>query len=1018
MSVERKPFPTTVAVVAATETSVDEKSEISNQSHNSDWSEAEERAIVRKLDFLLMPLLIAGFFVLQLDRGNIGNALTDFFLKEVGITQFQFNVGNQLLSLGIVLLELPSNLILYRVGPQKWISCQIICWGLVATFQAFQRGKGVGVYYATRLLLGLLEAGFIPAGLYTLTQWYKRQETSRRFVAFFLGNMLASAASGLIAYGILQMRGVAGLSGWQWMFLIEGMLTIVVGIIFGLFMPYSPENSSTILGYSYFTPREVYILTQRVAGDSVASDTKPKYVRWADIRAAFSRWYMYPQLTVSFCAIAVISPLGTYQPSMIASYGYDRLQANALASVGNWIVIVLSLAFGWIADKTSRRGGLILFASVLSFAFCLATRQLATSTNRDLKYGVLICCALWGSIIHPLNGSWLAVNIPNPAERSISMAVLIMTVNTAGLAGAQIFQAQDAPLYRTGFTVILSLIAKTITSGSYAKEAIWSEAGGSLCPKRKVSTLYINRLFVLPWLLVLVNVVSRSQELFFAVATLSEVPVKMRLPTRFICFNSLLYLGAVATQVANFEISHETAEAHECGELCQKRLGLTIPADVKAVGRDFDVDFYTTAGNFSRASSKPGDVLKLEAIDPKTLSIDGGASAYRFQYVSLDADGSIVPVTGFIAFPFTPHISPFHDGEAPTRYRLAAFAHGTIGIFRGCAPSNSPMLYDYGTWQPALQRGYAIVATDYAGLGNNETTHKYLYFPAHASDLYYSVVAARKLFGDRLTDEWVSFGHSQGGGAAWKLAESIYVRSDASYLGTVAVAPATYAASQLFDSETDTTAGGGNSSSGSTTPGVGFLPLLPTAVQRVIPSYSESILAPTLRKRVSMVEHAQLCLEGVLGLTLDLNISQIASVEGALRDRPTLMKWQNMSAPAQGDVSPAPILVIQGQRDSAVRWKTTVDAWERACTAGNEVHLRLLPTQGHRPSLSAGAPEWLAWLDQQFEKAAANAKAGACKVPLQNKCTKFTREPFNDGFVRAPTDVDLKPYLGPMLNFM
>ncbi|KAM3554341.1 hypothetical protein ARSEF4850_006511 [Beauveria asiatica] len=129
MSSEKDLFQHAVAAVAATETSVGEKSETSSQSPSGDWSETEEKAIVRKLDLLIIPLLIAGFFVLQLDRGNIGNALTDFFWKEVGITQFQFNVGNQLLSLGIVLLELPSNLILYRVGPQKWISCQIIYWG-------------------------------------------------------------------------------------------------------------------------------------------------------------------------------------------------------------------------------------------------------------------------------------------------------------------------------------------------------------------------------------------------------------------------------------------------------------------------------------------------------------------------------------------------------------------------------------------------------------------------------------------------------------------------------------------------------------------------------------------------------------------------------------------------------------------------------------------------------------------------------------------------------------------------
>jgi MFS family permease len=468
MLIEKEPLP---SALDACSTGPDKESSGSGQLAHDNWSEADEKSVIRKLDFSIMPLLIAGFFVLQLDRGNVGNALTDLFLTEVGITQLQFNIGNQLLSLGIVLLELPSNLILYRVGPQKWISCQIVCWGLVATFQAFIKGKGVGVYYATRLLLGLLEAGFIPAGLYTLTQWYKRNETSRRFTAFFLGNMTASAASGLIAYGILQMRGIAGLSGWQWMFLIEGIITIVIGIVFILFMPHSPANPSNILGHSYFTSREIHILTHRVAIDNPAQSSGHKYVKWADIKAAFSRWYIYPQLIVSFCCIAIISPLGTYQPSIIASYGYDRLQANALSSVGNWIVIALNLSFGWIADKTQRRGLLILLAAVLSFAFCLATRQLATSTSRDLKYGILTCTTLWGSVAHPLNGSWLAVNISNPAERSITMALLIMTANAAGLAGAQIFQSYDAPHYRTGFTVILTLasVALVFSIGSNAQ---------------------------------------------------------------------------------------------------------------------------------------------------------------------------------------------------------------------------------------------------------------------------------------------------------------------------------------------------------------------------------------------------------------------------------------------------------------------------------------------------------------------------------------------------------------------
>jgi MFS family permease len=103
-----------------------------------------------------------------------------------------------------------------RIGPQKWLSFQVFTWGMIALFQAFQ--KGLGGYLTTRLLLGLAEAGFIPGGLYFLSIWYTRRELPKRVAIYFTGNMLATALSGVLAAGILQLRGKSGLAGWQWLF--------------------------------------------------------------------------------------------------------------------------------------------------------------------------------------------------------------------------------------------------------------------------------------------------------------------------------------------------------------------------------------------------------------------------------------------------------------------------------------------------------------------------------------------------------------------------------------------------------------------------------------------------------------------------------------------------------------------------------------------------------------------------------------------------------------------------------
>jgi MFS family permease len=203
----------------------------------------------------------------ELDRGNIANAITDTMLKDIGINQFQFNVGQQLLSLGIVLFEIPSNIILYKVGPGKWLSFQLFLFGIVSTFQAWQ--TNYASYLVTRFLLGVTESGYIPGGLWTLSTWYTRAETAKRVMIFFFGNQLGQASAKLIAYGILHMRGVGGKPGWFWLFVIMGAFTIASGILLGLLLPDSISNPRSwfLPNVRIFSERELHILRNRIIID-------------------------------------------------------------------------------------------------------------------------------------------------------------------------------------------------------------------------------------------------------------------------------------------------------------------------------------------------------------------------------------------------------------------------------------------------------------------------------------------------------------------------------------------------------------------------------------------------------------------------------------------------------------------------------------------------------------------------------------------------------------------------------
>lgn len=199
-------------------------------------------------------------------------------MEDVGINQEQFNIGQQMLSLGIVLFEIPSNMILYRVGPGKWLTLQLFLFGIVSLFQSFQ--NGYGAFIATRFLLGITESGFIPGGLWTLSTWYTRDETAKRVMVFYFGNQFGQASSKLLAYGILHMRGVGGKAGWFWLFALMGAFTIGCGFIFGFALPDSFQNphSTFLPNVRIFSDREVYILRTRVITDDPMKGKKKEKI--------------------------------------------------------------------------------------------------------------------------------------------------------------------------------------------------------------------------------------------------------------------------------------------------------------------------------------------------------------------------------------------------------------------------------------------------------------------------------------------------------------------------------------------------------------------------------------------------------------------------------------------------------------------------------------------------------------------------------------------------------------------
>jgi len=201
------------------------------------------------------------FFALQLDRGNISQALSDNLLNDLKMSTNDYNTGQTIFYVTFLCAELPSQLISKKIGPDNWIPIQMVSWSLVASLQAFLSGRTS--YFICRALLGIIEGGFIPDNVLYLSYWYTGKELPRRLSYFWVAYQCTSIVSAFMAYGILHMAGIHGLEGWRWLFALEGTLTGLIGIASWFYLPPSPtQTASKFRGKDgWFNEREEKIMS-------------------------------------------------------------------------------------------------------------------------------------------------------------------------------------------------------------------------------------------------------------------------------------------------------------------------------------------------------------------------------------------------------------------------------------------------------------------------------------------------------------------------------------------------------------------------------------------------------------------------------------------------------------------------------------------------------------------------------------------------------------------------------------
>ncbi|KAL4860973.1 hypothetical protein BDV12DRAFT_191390 [Aspergillus spectabilis] len=376
------------------------------------WTAEEERRARLRIDFSVLPLLCFGMIMFQLDRMNVASALTGGFAADIGVTQNTINLGNQLMFLGIIVLEIPSNMLLQKIGPSKWIPAQVFVFGLIATMQVFLKNRAG--FLVTRMLLGLAEAGYIPGSIYTLSTWYTPQELGRRVAILFFGMFGGNAISPLLGAGILRLHDSGGLTGWKYIFL----------------------------------KREQHILTSRQGTENKpSSEHKARSgIPLAVVRKSVLNYRRWPHFISTACVFATWSPLTTYTPSIIMSLGFTRVQANALSAIGASLTLPIVFFAAYISDRTKKRGLTVIAAISCYLIVLIVARCVLPSAPKWSRFGMWTVVNAFAVCYHPVHNVWVQLN-------------WVMSAISGLLAGTQIFRANDSPRYHTGLIIQIALVS-------------------------------------------------------------------------------------------------------------------------------------------------------------------------------------------------------------------------------------------------------------------------------------------------------------------------------------------------------------------------------------------------------------------------------------------------------------------------------------------------------------------------------------------------------------------------------
>ena len=414
---------------------------------NADNFLAQEDAIFGKVAWRLIPFLGLLYIVNFLDRVNVGFAALTMN-KDIGLGEEAYGWGAGIFFIGYFIFEVPSNVILERVGARLWIFRIMLSWGLVSSATAFVHGPLS--FYVLRFLLGVMEAGFFPGIMLYLTYWFHASSRARFNSYFFFAIPLASAIGGPLSSAIMQLGGVGHLHGWQWLFLLEGAPACILSFFVLTHLPDRPARAK------WLSDDEKRVVTARLARDAApASDL---WSGLSDIRV----WWL---AAADFGIIFALYGIGFWLPQIVKAMGYSNLQTGFVVACPYVVCAFAMIAWARSSDALGERIWHIVVAALLGASGFAVAALLHTNL---LSLVALTVAAI--GIYAALVSIWtLPSSILGGTAAAGGIALINSLANLGGFVGPSImgWLKQSTGGYETGMAVLaaglLSSVALILT---------------------------------------------------------------------------------------------------------------------------------------------------------------------------------------------------------------------------------------------------------------------------------------------------------------------------------------------------------------------------------------------------------------------------------------------------------------------------------------------------------------------------------------------------------------------------